>query len=63
MTPTEDEMDALNDVIRRLRAELERVREAGQAVVKADAKWDDPALAVAIEALRTALKDAIARAS
>lgn len=26
MTPTEDEMDKLNDVIRRLRSELERVR-------------------------------------
>jgi hypothetical protein len=43
--------------IARLRAENARLREAGRAVVEADTKWDDPALAVALDALRAALKE------
>jgi hypothetical protein len=43
--------------IARLRAENARLRVAGQAVVEADTKWDDPALAVAIDTLRAALKE------
>ncbi len=43
--------------ITRLRAENAALRAAGQAVVEADTKWDDPALAVAIDALRAALKE------
>jgi len=58
MTPAEDDIDALTDIITRLRAENARLREAGQAVV---GWWDmTPSMSSAhdtIEALRAALKE------
>jgi hypothetical protein len=57
MTPTEDDMDALTDIITRLRAENARLREVGQAVVECHSMLDMLGFRRAIDALRAALKE------
>ena len=60
MTPTEDEMDKLTDIICRLRAENARMREAGQAVVDdwANAEvFHEVVFEKLVNALRAALKE------
>ncbi len=57
MTPTEDEMDTLTDIITRLRAYNASLRQAGQAVVECHSMLDMLGFRRAIEALRAALKE------